>query len=123
MEEKETRKINMNEIRRLQKAAREKDYDHLIDWFKQFDDQMRQEYNRAFEDELSTSIDNFCIAIVYALRFSEMTKFGKRRINSFMEDLFVTIDMFRTHECNPKDYIKQLHDSGITMFDKKEEEI
>lgn len=112
---------DMNEIRRLQKAAREKNISHLIDWLKQFDDQVRQEYENAFQKEVSEAIDNFCVAIAYALHFSEKTKFGEKRIKEFLDDTFVTVDMFRKGEYNPEDYKKQLAESGITIFDKKGE--
>jgi hypothetical protein len=112
--------IDMNEIRRLQKAARDKNIDHLVDWFKQFDDTVRQEYENAFQKELADAIDNFILAIVYALHFSESTKFGKKRIKNFTDDLFSTVDMFRIGEYSPDEYRKILSDDGIDICNKKE---
>ena len=109
---------DMNEIRRLQKAAREKNISHLIDWLNQFDDQVRREYENTFQKELSEAIDNFCVGIAYALRFSEKTKFGEKRIKEFLDDIFITLDMFRKGEYSPEDYKKQLSESGIKIFDK-----
>ena len=74
---------NMNEIRRLQKAAREGNKKHLIEWFEQFDDQIRREYEHAFQCELGDAVTNFCIAIAYTLHFNEKTKFGAKRIRDF----------------------------------------
>lgn len=119
MSDKKT--VDMNEIRRLQRAAREKNISHLVDWLKQFDAQVRQDYEKAFKHSLSDAIDNYVIAIAYALRFSEKTKFGNKRIKEFMDDIFVTVDMFTKGEYNPEDYKKQLAESGITIFDKKGE--
>src|SRR5699024_7699815 len=102
-------------------AAREKDKKHLLEWAEQFENQIRQEYENAFQKELGDAIDNFCIAIAYALRFSEKTKFGNKRIKEFMDDVFVTVDMFTKGEYSPVDYRQELIKSGITIFEKKED--
>lgn len=112
---------DMNEVRRLQKAAREKNKQHLIDWLNQFDYQVRREYENAFQKELTEAIDNFCVAIAYALHFSEKTKFGEKRIKQFLDDTFVTVDMFRKGEYSPDEYKKQLNDAGIKIFSRKDE--
>lgn len=119
MSDKKT--IDMNEIRRLQKAAREKNISHLVDWLKQLDSSIRQEYEKAFEKSLANAIDDYVVAIAYALRFSEKTKFGEKRIKEFLDDVFISIDMFRTGEYDPEEYKQQLIDSGINIFSKKEE--
>lgn len=113
--------VNRNELRRLERAAREKDKKHLLEWAKQFEDQIRQEYENAFQKELSEAIDNFCLAIAYALHFSEKTKFGEKRIKEFLNDTFVTVDMFRKGEYSPEEYKKQLSDAGIKIFNKEKE--
>lgn len=111
--------VNREEIRRLQKAAREKDKKHLVEWMIQYDTQinerLRQEYERNYRDEISNSIDNFCLAVAYTAKFSETTNLGKKRLPEFMEDLFVTIDMFRTGEFKPEDYRKELEQCGIKL--------
>lgn len=112
--------VDRNELRRLERAAREKDKKHLLEWAEQFENQIRQEYENAFKKELGDAIDNFCIAIAYALRFSEKTKFGEKRIKEFMDDVFVTVDMFTKGEYSPEDYRQELIKSGITIFEKKE---
>ena len=62
--------------------------------------QLRKEYEQAYEkkyqEDLGNSIDLFLLAIVYTLHYNEKTKFGNNRIEDFMEDLFITVDMFRT---------------------------
>lgn len=109
------------EIRRLQKAAKEKDWTYLTNWLRQFDEQVRQDYENAFQKELGNAIENFCVAIAYALRFSEKTKFGNKRIGEFMDDVFTSIDMFARGEYSPDDYKKELLKSGVTLFNKKGE--
>ena len=109
--------FSREEIRRLQKAAREKDKKHIVEWMTQYDRQteefIRKEYEQAYHDELMSSIDNFCLAVAYTARFSETTHLGKQRLPEFMEDLFVTIDMFRTGEFKPDDYKQELEQCGI----------
>ena len=112
--------INKDEIRRLEKAARDKDKHKLADWASQFEEQIRQEYNRAYHDELGSAIDIFTLTIVYTLHFNQMTKFGNKRIKDFMDDLYETIDMFRRGEAKPNDYKKQLEDDNIYISKKGE---
>lgn len=113
--------VNRNELRRLERAAREKDKKHLLEWAKQFEDQIRQDYEKAFESSLSDAIDDYVVAIAYALRFSEKTKFGNKRIKEFLDDVFTTVNMFARGEYSPEDYRQELIKSGITIFEKKED--
>lgn len=111
--------INREELRRLEKAAKDKDKNKLREWCRQFEQQIgflyQKAYEKEFKDSLCDAIDNFVLTIVYTLRYNENTKFGKKRINDFMEDLFVTIDMFRTGEYNPEEYREQLKKDGIII--------
>ena len=113
--------VDRNELRRLERAAREKDKKHLLEWAEQFENQIRIEYENAFQKEVSEAIDNFCVAIAYTLHFSEKTKFGEKRIKEFLDDTFVTVDMFRKGEYSPEEYKKQLNDAGIKIFSRKDE--
>lgn len=123
MKEFESKKLksilNRDEIRRLEKAAKDKNKLKLADWAKQFEEQIAQYYEKYFEDvfeeRLLQSIDNFILTIVYTLHFNEATKFGGKRIDSFMKDLLETIDMFRRGEAEPEDYKKQLKEDGIIV--------
>lgn len=112
--------FNRDELRRLEKAAKDKNKTKLIDWANQFEDQLRQEYENAFKQELSDAIDNFVLTIVYTLHFNEKTKFGNARIKDFMDDLFSTIDLYRTEEYKPEEYRKILADDGIIVKKNKE---
>ena len=58
--------------------------------------QYEQAYEQRYQEDLGHSIDLFLLAIVYTLHFNEKTKFGNNRIEDFMNDLFITVDMFRT---------------------------
>lgn len=105
--------INRNEIRRLEKAAREKDKKYLVEWAYQYDNQMRLEYDRAYREEIDNSINTFLTAVAYTAHFSEETHLGKKKLPQFMEDLFVTVNMFRTGEYTPEEYREELEKNGI----------
>jgi len=109
--------INRNELRRLEKAARDKDKSKLVDWIRSFENQIdtnfRRDYAIAFEEELNHSLQNILTAVVYALYFSEENFIDKENIADFMADLFVSLDMFRTGEYTPKDYIDQLEEERV----------
>ena len=113
--------MDRNEIRRLQKAAREGDRLTLGAWGAQFEAQIREqlriEFNNMYQEEIAESIDNLLVALAYTLHFNEDLKLGPKRLPSFMEDLFVTIDMFRTGEYTPLEYKEELEKAGI-KFDK-----
>lgn len=111
--------LNRNELRRLEKAAREKDKRHLADWAKQYDNQIRLEYEKAYHEEIDHSINVFLTAVAYTAHFSEETKLGKKKLPEFMEDLFISIDMFRTGEYKPEEYKEELEKNGIyqDMYD------
>lgn len=101
------------EIRRLEKAARDKDKRKLWEWAIQFENQIKQEYEKNYEEDLGTSIDIMYLALAYTLSFNEKTKFGADRLTDFLDDFFVTVDMFSTGEYSPEDYAKQLEKKGI----------
>lgn len=111
--------MNRNELRRLEKAAREKDKTKLLDWASQFESQISSElikrYEQSYHDQIQCAIDTFLVANWYALHFSEETNLQKSDIASFIEDLLVTVDMFRTGEYTVADYEKILKDDGIVL--------
>ena len=115
--------FSKEEIRRLEKAAREKNKTKLMEWGIQFENQVKEnfekEYDRAFKEDLGNSIDILLLAMAYTLHFNEKTHFGRDRLCDFMQDMFITVDMFRTGEFNPEDYKKQLEEYGIYFNDIK----
>ena len=113
--------LDKNEMHRLKKAAKENNMMKLYDWATQLEYQLSQQYERVFEKELEDSIDNFILTIVYTLHFHESTKFGKKRITDFMDDLLETIDMFKRGEAVPQDYKDQLKKDGIIFKGKDDE--
>lgn len=110
--------LNRNEIRRLEKAAREKDKKHLLEWAIQFKDSIRRIFEKEYQDEIQTSVDNFMIAVAYTLYFSEETVIkDKKDVGEFMSDLFSTLDLYRTGEYNPQEYKDILNKVGV-FFDE-----
>lgn len=110
--------LNRNEIRRLEKAAREKDKKHLLEWARRFEDSIRRIFEKEYQDEIQTGIDNFMIAVAYTLYFSEETVIkDKKDVGEFMSDLFSTLDLYRTGEYNPQEYKDILNKVGV-FFDE-----
>lgn len=92
----------------------------LENFSKHMEYNLRKEYQKLYElkyqQDLDNSIDLFILAIVYTLHFNEKTKFGNNRIEDFMQDLFATVDYFRTGEYDPIDYKNQLEKEGIKIL-------
>lgn len=105
--------LNREELRRLEKAAKEKDKRHLMEWATAYENMLRREYEKAYQEEIENAINNFLVAIVYTLHFSEKTKFGSKKLPEFMEDLMVTVEMYRTGEYKPDEYLEELDKCGI----------
>lgn len=109
--------LNRAEIRRLEKAAREKDKKHLMEWAasleREIEQNVRKEYEKRYEEAFTASIDTFLIANAYTAIFSETTQLTKDTLPEFMEDLLVTVDMFRTGEYTPEEYKQILDDYGV----------
>lgn len=113
--------MNREELRRLEKAAREKDKKYLLEWALQFEDQINNEYKRnyelMYEKDIQSSVDNYTIALLYTLLFSEESKLymDPKNIGDFMCDLYATLDLYRTGEYKPSEYEKELQEHGITI--------
>lgn len=111
--------VGREEIRRLEKAAREKDKRKLAEWIKSFETQLdtilRKDYERAYQDEIIQSVENTMTAVAYTAYFSEENYVDKENIADYMADLFSTLDMYRTGEYTPKEYIDILKEVGVTI--------
>lgn len=77
--------------------------------------QLRREFEQAYKDELDCGVSNFLIAMWYTLHFNEDIHLKNDELASFMEDLFVSVDLFRKGEYKPEDYEKELKDDGVTF--------
>lgn len=77
------------------------------------DNSIRKQYEAAYRDELDSSIQNFLYAIAYTLHYNEDVEIDADKMASFMKDLFVTVDLFRTGDYKPEDYKKALEEDGV----------
>lgn len=111
--------INRNEIRRLEKAAREKDKKHLAEWASNLEIQMLRDVTKdlenKYQEDIQSAWENLILATAYTLHFSEETKLDADTLPSFMEDLLVTVDMYRTGEYSPKEYEEELDKCGVKL--------
>lgn len=76
---------------------------------------LRKQYEAAYQDELSDSIQNFITSIGYTLHFNDDINLDPDKMASFMDDLFETVDMFRRGEAKPDDYAEELEKDGIKL--------
>ena len=120
MESIEIKKLfDKEELRRLEKAARDKNKAKLKEWAIQFEDQLRNCYEteikriekeiKEFHEEeyhktIRYTVDSFLVAIAYTLHFNEKCKFGNNRVTDFMNDLMAVVNGFKTGEYTPEEY-------------------
>lgn len=74
---------------------------------------IRKEYEAAYRDELDSSIQNFLFAVAYTLHWNEDVAIDSDKMASFMKDLFVTVDLFRSGDYKPSDYKEALAEDGV----------
>ena len=113
--------MNEKEFLKLRTAARNDNPIALSMWASQFEKQISQElkerYDKKYEEDLSEAIDTFCLSIAYVLMFSESTMMDKKDIPEFMDDLFATVSLFTNGEYKPEDYSSQLKENGVIFDD------
>ena len=111
--------FNKNELRRLEKAAREKNKAKLMEWAVDFETRLSENYNKLYlqkyANELAERLKDLDIAVIYTLHFSENTRFGNKRLKSFMEDLSATMRGFYKDKYSREEYQKMLEDDGIRI--------
>ena len=115
--------FNRSELKRLERALKDKNRHKLAEWAAQFEETIsekyRKHYEKNFEEELADMVDTIFLTIIYVLHFNECTKFGNKRISDFMNDLIATVDNFNSDSYNIEDYRKQLADDGIKVIKKE----
>ena len=101
-------KLNRDEFRAIKNMSKEQ----MENWLQRYYDVtyngLRKEFEIAYEDELDNSIQNFITAIGFTLHYSDEIHLQHDELASFMNDLFVSVDLFRKGEYNPDDYREQL---------------
>lgn len=76
---------------------------------------LRKQFEEAYKSELDNSIQNFITAIAYTLHYNDDVHLQNDELASFMDDLFVSVDLFRKGEYKPEEYEEQLKEDGIII--------
>lgn len=115
MEESRIMKLNRDEYRTIKGMSKEQMEKWLYNRNVAMYNALRKEFNDAYKDELDSSVQNFITAIAYTLHFNDDTHLQNDELASFMDDLFVSVDMFRKGEYKPEEYRDQLREDGIEI--------
>jgi hypothetical protein len=105
--------FDRNELRRLEKAAKDKNKEKMVDWGKAFEKRIVDLYEKEYIDIVQHTINNFILVIIFTLHFNEKLKFGKKRIDDFMNDLVATVNCFTNGEYSVQEYEDMLNKDGI----------
>ena len=70
-------------------------------------------FEKAYQNEIENSVSNFLIAIWYTLHYNEEVHLNRDELASFMDDLYISVDLFRKGEYKPDDYKQQMEEDGI----------
>ena len=108
-------KLSRDEFRALRGFSKEQMENWLQGYYNVTYNSLRKEFESAYKDELDSSVQNFITAIAYTLHYNEDVHLQHDELNSFMEDLFVSVEMFRKGEYNPEEYREQLREDGIEI--------
>ena len=108
-------RLSREDFRRMKGFSKEEMENWLQIYYNSLYNNLRKSFNEAYKEELDCSVQNFITAIAYTLHFSDDVSLQHDELNSFMEDLFVSVEMFRKGEYNPEDYREQLREDGIEI--------
>lgn len=108
-------KLSREDFRRMKGFSKEEMENWLQIYYNSLYNNLRKAFNDAYKDELDSSVQNFITALAYTLHFSDEVNLQHDELNSFMEDLFVSVEMFRKGEYNPEEYREQLREDGIEI--------
>ena len=108
-------KLSRDEFRTLKGFSKEQMEKWLQGYYNVTYNSLRKEFNDVYKDELDSSVQNFITAIVYTLHYNEDVQLQHDELNSLMEDLFVSVEMFRKGEYRPEEYREQLKEDGIII--------
>lgn len=115
MEESRIMKLNRDEYRTIKSMSKEQMEKWLYNRNITMYNALRKEFNDAYKDELDSSVQNFITAIAYTLHFNDDVHLQNDELAGFMDDLFVSVDMFRKGEYKPEEYEEQLREDGIEI--------
>lgn len=117
--------VNRDDIRRLEKAAKDKDKRKLMDWASAFEfaisSEIYREYDKAFKDQLANSLDLFILTFMYTLATDGNVTIKKNKAEYLLDTLMKNFDKFRTEEYKPEDYLGRLKSLGVNLIDYRYE--
>lgn len=114
--------ITREDIRRLEKAAREKDKSHLKSFLSQYENQIADAYIKEMEQRYiqmtEDFADTFLTIMMYCATLSEDCKIDKDNIQGFIKDLNVTFDMLGKGEISESEMKNALTEEGVTLSNR-----
>lgn len=123
MENEFIKLFDTNELNRLQRCAKNKDKKEIIKWGQEFENRLNkmyyEEYKKRYTIWLEQTFKDIDTALIYALHFSEDTKYNNEQIRSIMDDLSATMKGFYNGEFSREDYNKMLKKDGIDIKEAK----
>lgn len=112
--------FDTNELNRLQRCAKDKNKEKIREWGEDFERRLNQKYSDIYRERLIKQFEerlkDIDVGIIYSLHFNENTRFGNKRLETFMNDLSATIRGFYKDDFNRSDYIQMLKDDGIRIL-------
>lgn len=108
-------KLSREDFRAIRSMSRDALEKWLQNYYNVTYNSLRKEFEGAYKDELDSSVQNFITAIAYTLHYNEDVHLQHDELASFMDDLFVSVELFRKGEYNPDDYREQLKEDGIMI--------
>lgn len=119
--------LDTNELNRLQRCAKNKDKKEIIKWGQEFEHRLNYSYYHRYKKQYQTWVEDTLkdidLALVYTLHFCESTKFGKKRLQSVLDDVYVAMKGFYTKEFSREEYQQVLKEDGIDILEEKKNEI
>lgn len=108
-------KLSRDEYRNIKNMSKETMEKWLSNRNASMYNQLRKVFEKEYQDEIDCTINNFLIAIAYTLVFTEEINLEKGAAAGVIEDLLVTVDMFKTGEYKSEDYEKALKEEGVSF--------
>lgn len=114
--------ITSADVRRLEKAAREKDKAHLTEFLRQYETQVAETYRISYEKRYEEMTNQFAavfnIVFWYTLIFSEETWIDKDNLKGFIDDFNVTYAMVGKGELSETQMREDLKKYEVNIKDQ-----
>ena len=113
--------VSRDEVRRLEKAAREKDKTKLYDWARQFEvsisSHLQDGYEKLYQNELANGLDVFLLSSIYVLLNDENVEIKEENLEFFIDNFHKVLDGFRTGNYIIEDFTEKLRELGLKLED------